>query len=75
MMRRGKRQLTLGDAIKAVSQFSRDDRETTLVIADLINRGLVRLRDPYNPPKVVRTNHRPVCRRRFSLRVSSSRRA
>jgi hypothetical protein len=33
--------LTLGDLIRVVSQFSRDDHETSLVIADLIQRGLV----------------------------------
>lgn len=56
-MRRRKRRLTLGDMIEVVSQYSRDDHETTLVVADLINRGLIRLRGPHNYSRDVRTNH------------------
>jgi len=57
MMRRGKQQLTLGDVIKVVSQVSHGDHEMILVVTDLINRGLVRLRGPYKHTRVVRTNH------------------
>jgi hypothetical protein len=56
MMRRAKQQLTLGDVIKVVSRFSHDDHEITVVVADLINRGLIRLRGSYKP-KVGRMNH------------------
>ncbi len=45
MNRRRKRRLTLADAIEVVSQFSHDDHETGLVVADLIERGLIVLRD------------------------------
>jgi hypothetical protein len=34
--------LTLGDLVRVVSQLSRDDHETSLVVADLIQRGLVK---------------------------------
>lgn len=44
-MRRRKRQLTLGEVIGVVSTIARDDRETSLVIADLIHRGLIKLLD------------------------------
>jgi hypothetical protein len=55
-MRQRKTQLTLGDVIKVVSQFSHDDHEMSLVVADLINRGLVKLRVSRKHAKVVRTN-------------------
>ncbi len=35
--------LTLRDVIDIVSRFARNDRETGLVVADLINRGFVRV--------------------------------
>jgi hypothetical protein len=57
MMRRRQQQLTLGDVIKVVSQVSHGDHEMILVVADLINRGLVKLRGPYKHTKVVRANH------------------
>jgi hypothetical protein len=57
MIRRRRQQLTLGDAIQVVAQFSRDNHEITLVVADLINRGLVKLQGPYKHARVVRTNH------------------
>jgi len=57
MMRQRKQQLTLGDAIKAVAQFSHDDNEIIIVVADMINRGLVKLQGPYRHARVVHTNH------------------
>jgi hypothetical protein len=57
MIRQRRQQLTLGDAIQVVAQFSRDNHEITLVVADLINRGLVKLQGPYRHARVVRTNH------------------
>lgn len=57
MMRQEKRQLTLGDLIEVVSHFSHDDHEMSLVVADLINRGLIELRDLHKPIRVVRTKH------------------
>ncbi len=35
--------LKLQDVIDAVSRFARNDHETSLVVADLINRGFVRV--------------------------------
>ena len=44
MKRQFGRTLTLQDVVRAVSQFARNDHETALVVADLLNRGLVRAR-------------------------------
>jgi hypothetical protein len=57
MMHRRKQELTLGDVIRVVSQFSHDDQEIVLVVTDLINRGLIRLRVPCKHTRVVHTNH------------------
>jgi hypothetical protein len=35
--------MTLRDVIAAVARFARNDHETSAVVADLINRGLVRV--------------------------------
>ena len=35
--------MTLQDVIGIVNRFSRNDQETSLVVADLLNRGLVRV--------------------------------
>ncbi|MGA2140280.1 MAG: hypothetical protein ABSH14_15595 [Verrucomicrobiia bacterium] len=35
--------MTLQDVIGIVNRFSRNDHETSLVVADLLNRGLVRV--------------------------------
>ena len=35
--------MTLQDVIGIVSRFARNDHETSAVVADLINRGLVRV--------------------------------
>ena len=35
--------MTLQDLIGVVSRFARNDHETSLVVADLLNRGLVRV--------------------------------
>jgi len=43
-MSRKKRQLTLLDVVRIVSQFSRNDTEVNLAVADLLNRGFVRIR-------------------------------
>ena len=39
-----KHMMTLQEVIGIVSQFSRNDREMSAVVADLLNRGLVRVR-------------------------------
>jgi len=43
MMSRRKKQLTLLDVVRIVSEFSRNDTEANLTVADLLNRGVVRI--------------------------------
>ena len=43
-MRRRKQSQTLGELILAVSQFSHNDHEVGLAVADLLQRGVVRFR-------------------------------
>jgi len=43
MTNRRKRHLKLLDVVRIVSQFSRNDLEASLAIADLMNRGVVRV--------------------------------
>jgi hypothetical protein len=43
-MRRHKKQLTLGDVIQVVSQYSHNPYEMRLAVADLLQRGVVRPR-------------------------------
>ena len=54
MQRRQKQNLTLGDLIRVVAQCSHNDHEVGLAVADLMQRGVVRLR------------HRSRAHRRFS---------
>ena len=44
MKRRIKRQATLGDVIQSVAQFARTDHEVAVIVADLIGRGIVRVK-------------------------------
>ena len=53
MTSRSKRQMTLQDLVRIVSQYSRNDHEMGLVIADLINRGVVRITGRYQYRKIV----------------------
>jgi len=55
-MLRRKRELTLGDVIEVVAQFSHDETETTRVVVDLIDRGMVKLQGPRGRARVVRAN-------------------
>ena len=48
-MRRRKQSLTLGDLIRTVSQFSHNDHEVGLAVADLMSRGVVKLRSRNRP--------------------------
>ena len=43
MTSRRKRQLKLWDVFRIVSQFSKNDLEASLAVADLLNRGVVRV--------------------------------
>ena len=56
MIHRRKRLLTLGDATRVVAQFAQDDNEIVSVVADLVNRGLIKLQGRYKHARVVRTN-------------------
>ena len=38
-----KHMMTLRDVVAAVAKFARNDQETSLAVADLLNRGLVRV--------------------------------
>ena len=48
-----KRLMTLQDVINIVNRFSRNDQETSLVVADLFNRGLVRVIAGGNPRRII----------------------
>jgi hypothetical protein len=54
MKNRAKKHLMkLQDVIDAVSRFARNDHETGLVVADLINRGFVRVHTQGNGRRIV----------------------
>lgn len=48
-----KQQMRLADVIRIVSQFSRNDHELALAVADMINRGRIKIRGHYENHKVV----------------------
>jgi len=48
-----KHRLTLGELIRVVSQYARNDHEMNLAVADLMNRGVVRNTKPHKRFKVV----------------------
>jgi hypothetical protein len=52
-MLRTKRSQTFGELIRVVSGFSHDDLEMSLVIADLIQRGVVKLNGVSRPIRIV----------------------
>lgn len=45
--------LRLADLVRIVSQFSRNDQETSMVVADMLNRGLVRVHTRRHEYRVV----------------------
>ena len=45
--------MRLQDVISIVSRFARNDHETSLVVADLLNRGLVRVNARGHPLRIV----------------------
>ena len=53
MRSRMRKQQTLQDLVRVVSQSSHDDHELGLVVADLVNRGVVKIQGPYRQRKVV----------------------
>lgn len=54
-MRRHKKYLTLGDVIQVVSQYSHNQYEMRLAVADLLQRGVVRPRTGGRHYRVVAT--------------------
>ena len=48
-----RKQMRLMDLIRIVSQYSRNDHEIGLAVADLINRGRIRLEGRYSHTRVV----------------------
>ncbi len=48
----GKR-MKLQDVIRIVSRYTQSDVETCLVVADLINRGVVKLHGRYHHSRVI----------------------
>jgi hypothetical protein len=50
---RAQRPMTLQELIRVVGEFSRDEHETGVVIADMVNRGLVKLGGRYQRRRVV----------------------
>lgn len=57
MQRRKTHSLTLGDVIQVVSKYSQDDHEVGLVVADLINRRLIRSVQTRKRMRAVFSNH------------------
>ena len=45
--------MTLQDVIGIVNRFARNDHETSVVVADLLNRGLVRVIAGGNPRRII----------------------
>jgi len=45
--------MKLGDVVRIVSQLSRNDQETCMVLADMVNRGLIKFGGPMRHHKVV----------------------
>ena len=56
-MRRRKQALTLGEFIHVVSQFSHNDHEVGLAVADLMHRGVVRFRSRHRSPRRFAAGH------------------
>ena len=53
MKKHRKLQLKLVDVIRIVSQYAQNDHELRLTVADLINRGLVKIEGRFHNHKVV----------------------
>ena len=53
MKSRFQKPMTLRDVVRIVAQFSRNDHETAIVVADMLNRGLVRVRGNFTHRRVL----------------------
>jgi hypothetical protein len=45
--------MKLGDVIALVSKLSRNDHEAGLVVADMVNRGIIKFSGPMRHHKIV----------------------
>jgi hypothetical protein len=52
-MKRNRKHMKLGDVIRIVSQLARNDHETGVVVADMINRGVIKFGGPHRLQRVV----------------------
>jgi hypothetical protein len=57
VVRRLTQRLTLGDLVYAVSQCSRNCGEASLVVADLMQRGIVRLTPQRRHIRILASTH------------------
>ena len=53
MKRHMRRHMRLGDVIRVVQELSRNDQEASVVVADMINRGLIKFNGSRRHPRVV----------------------
>ena len=53
MKPRFRKPMTLQDVVRIVAKFARNDHETALVVADLLNRGLVRVGGNFTSRRIV----------------------
>ena len=52
-MHQRKRLLTLGELIRTISQFAHNNHEVNLAVADLLQRGVVKLRNQPKHQKII----------------------
>ena len=57
VVRRLRQRLTLGDLVYAVSERSRNCGEASLVVADLMQRGIVRFSPQRKPIRILLSTH------------------
>jgi len=53
MKRQIRKHMKLGEAIEVVSKLARNDYETGVVMADMLNRGLIKLSGPLRHYRIV----------------------
>ncbi len=53
MKRTGTKTMRLQDVIRIVAKYTQNDVETCVVVADLINRGVLKLNGAYHRSRVI----------------------
>ena len=53
MKRHMRKHMKLGDVIRIVSQLARNDHETGMVVADMVNRGIIKFNGQLCHHKIV----------------------